>query len=161
MGPFHISRSRGAFSLLEGLALLASVVVAGRLGVSAHQWMWERAQLSNYRATMQDIATTLRATHVKTVAQHQIFELRVDPSERQLQFLVMSKRPRDRVERIERTIWLPDGLEIRDAPRAFRASPTGRLFSATILVLAPAYNRTFRLQTTEAGEVQLYEESTL
>jgi hypothetical protein len=64
-------------------------------------------------------------------------------------------------ETIERTLWLPKGLEISEAPTVLTALPTGRLSAGSIVIIAPVYNRLFRLTTAERGLVHLDEEPTL
>ena len=150
-----------AFSLLDSIGFIAGVVVATWVGAAAHRWMWTEAQLLNYRSTMQALATTVRATQFRAHAQDRTFELRVDASSRRFQLITVMQQPGGSIERVERTIWLPEGLQISEAPEALRALPTGRLSSASIVVLAPAYNRLFRLRTSETEGVELHEEPSL
>ncbi len=141
--------------------LLASIAVVGRLGMSAHQWMWEHVQLSSYRATMRDVATTLQATQLKAMAQRRTFELRIDASQHRVQLVSVVAKPGALLERVERTIWLPDGLEISEAPRVLRVGPLRGFSPSSIVIVAPAHNRLFRLQTSETGYVEWHEEPTL
>ena len=141
--------------------LLVAFAVVIRVGVSAHRWMWEQAQLLSYRAAMQDLTTTVRASQFKAFAQQRMFMLRVDAPRGQFQLVSMAQRPGELIEHVERTMWLPDGLEISEAPTILRVFPSGGLASSSIVVVAPAHNLQFHLQTSETGEVQLHEESTL
>jgi hypothetical protein len=152
---------RRALSLVELTMLLGSVVAVSFFGAAAHRWMWEQAALLSYRTTMNDLTTTVRATQVKALASHQAFELRVDAPRGCLQLVAISNKHGGSIEHVERTIWLPHGLEISDAPAVVRVSPRDATSSTSIVVMAPAYSRLFRIQTNDAGLVQLHEEPTL
>ena len=147
-------------SLVEVAVLIVSAVIISALGSSAHRWLWTQAELLRYRSTMQELSTTVRAMRSRALGQRCTEQLRIDPLRGMLQLTAIRESP-TAYETVERTFWLPKGLQISDAPSAVTALPTGRLSSGSILVAAPSYNRLFRLTTNEDGLVQLHEESTL
>ena len=149
---------RRAFTVSETAILLASLVVVSLLGSSLHRWLWAQAELMRYRATMQDLANTVRAIQFQTPDRRRRLELRVDVSRRRLQVVEVQQTPRGPIEAVRQTMWLPEGLEITDAPAVVSPLSKGR---ASIVVLAPAYNRVFQLTTSRSDGVQLHEEQTL
>ena len=152
---------RGTLSIIEGLLLLAAVVCVSELGLWAHHWMWEQGQLLAGRTTMRDVARTIEVMRFRAAAQHRPFELFIDPSHGRFQLMARRDGPQASVGWVERTIWLPRGLQIVDAPTVLTVSPTGPFPTTSIIVNAPASERRFRLTTNETGIVQLDEESTL
>ena len=147
-------------SRIESAILLASLLIIARIGASTHRWMWEETELAHYRATMQELTRTVRAMHSHALAGRRTIQLHIDTSRGVFQLISVQDKPAP-YEIIERTIWLPEGLQVREAPEALTALPTGRMSPTAIIIDAPSHNRLFRLTTTEAGLVQLNEESTL
>lgn len=150
----------GSIRFSEVLTLIVSFVLVTALGASVHRQMWEAAGLLGYRSVMQELASAVRAMPSRAIAERRTIQLHADAAHGVFQLTVVVGRPM-RYETIERTIWLPKGLEISEAPPVVSASPAGRLSRSSIVVAAPSYNRMFRLTTNEQGLVQLHEESTL
>ena len=159
----HVSRvtnGRGSIRLTEVLTLIASFMIVTALGASVHRQMWEAAELLRYRSTMQELTSTVRAMPSRAIAERRTIQLHANAARGVFQLTAVVEKPA-RYEMIERTMWLPEGLEISEAPTVVSASPAGRLSRSSIVVAAPSYNRLFRLTTDEQGLVQLHEESTL
>ena len=112
---------------------------------------------ASYRTTVQELSDTMRAMRSRAVTQGQGFQLRIDASRGAL-YVASLRGGAHPYDRIERTIWLPEGLRISEAPGAVTVSPTGRMSPATLVIAAPAYQRSFRLTTDAQGLVYLHEE---
>ena len=149
---------RRAFTVSETAMLLASLVVVSLLGSSLHRWLWAQAELMCYRAAMQDVTNTVRSIQFQASDRHRRLELRVDASRRRLQVVEIHQTPGGSIEAVRQTVWLPEGLEVSDAPTVLSLSSDGH---ASLVVLAPAYNRMFQLTTSRSGGVQLREEQAL
>lgn len=149
------------FKLRPWALWLTQVAVA--LGLSAWLAMIILPQLHQamewtaYRSMMQDLSDEVRAMRSRAVVQHQSFQLRIDPLLGAL-YVASLRGGAHPYDRIERTIWLPAGLHISAAPGTVTVSPTGRMSPATLVIAAPAYQRSFRLITDPQGLVHLYEE---
>ena len=151
---------RRAFSLVEIMVLAGSIMLVTQIGVSAHRWMWHQAELVRYRSAMQDVTDTIRAMRVRSLTKRQITQLRIDASRGGLQVVAIQGRWGGHIETVERTLWLPHGLEISDAPAVVTSQPSGALSDASIIVMAPLYQRAFRVTIDHAGQVRLDEEPT-
>ena len=152
--------SRRGFGLISAVILIGSVVAVTTVGRSAHRWMWAQAELLTYRSTMHELSATVRTMRSRALAQRQVVQLRIDRARGMFQLASIRQRPRGYTA-VERTLWLPRGLEISSAPTTLTALPNGRVSSASIEVVAPSCNKVFRRTTTAEGTVQLHEESTL
>jgi hypothetical protein len=139
-----------------GVALL----IAGWLGLSILPQLQGQMALLDYRSTMQDLTGMVQAMPSRALAQRRVMQLRVDASQGAFH-LATTQGKSTFYDTIERTLWLPKGLEISEAPALLTALPTGRLSAGSIVIIAPVYNRLFRLTTTERGLVRLDEEPTL
>ena len=151
---------RRAFSVIEVIVLIGSVVFVTQFGGAVHRWMWTQADLLRYRSTMAELTEVLRAMRQRAVGTHQTAQLRIDARRGGLQVVIIQERRGGRVERVERSLWLPKGLQITDAPDVVTSWPSGTFSPSAILVTAPSYQRAFRLTTTGRGEVRLDEEPT-
>ena len=161
VGLFRILHvGRRGLSLTEGLVLMVGLICIGEIGFAAHRWLWHAAELFSYRATMVELTQTLQAMPSRAATQRRTIQLRVDAPHGAFELAAIEDRPTP-YEMVERTIWLPNGLHISDAPTTLTALPTGQLSSGSIVVTAPSYNRLFRVTTNEHGRVQLHEESML
>ena len=149
---------RRAFTFIETAILLTSIIVVSVIGSSVHRWMWSQAELLRYRAAMQDVTNTVRAVQFQASDRHRRLELRVDASQRRLQVVEIQRTRGRLIETVRETVWLPEGLEITDAPTVLSPLSNGRV---SIVVLAPAYNRVFQLTTSQSDGVQLHEEQAL
>jgi len=145
------------FTLVETAMLLVSLVVISVVGNAAHRWMWDQAQLWVYRSTVQDVASTMRQMRFRALHAKRAFAIRIDSVARRLQLVSIEPKP-DMRESLERTIWLPPGLEIAQAPARLLVSPSGDLPPTSILLEAPVFQRRFRVTTSPTGVVQLHEE---
>ena len=151
---------RGTVRPVEIMVLIVGVGLAILLGASVHRWLWAQAEFLSYRSTMRDLTSAVRAMRFQALAKRRTFQLRVDASQGMFQLASIEGKASP-YEVVERTIWLPKGLQISDAPTTLAIQPSGQLPSASIVVVAPSYNRFFRLTMDEKGLVQLDEESTL
>ena len=143
-------RMRRAFSIAEVVVAIGLLGLLGSLGLQRQA----PATFLQYRSTMTDVAGTLRTMRLVAMHAQRTYVVRLDPSLRRIQ--VVWLRP-GAGEQVVRTIWLPDGLAIREAPAQLLITPTA-VEAASILIDAPAYERAFRLHTGEA--VDLHEEPT-
>ena len=109
---------------------------------------------------MQELAGMLRAMPSHASAHRQPVCLQIDSAQGTFRVGVRQAVPSSYVL-VERTVWLPKGLRISEAPAVITALPTGGLSPADLVVMAPAYGRLFRLTTTAGGTVQVREESIL
>ena len=158
--PFHLPA--GAFHATARLRrVIVVAVLLGICGLGIYRTAQREAELTRYRSTMQELSSTLRAMRAQAIARRRTIQLSLDPAHGAFQ--LMSVRPgRHRsYDTVERTLWLPAGLQILEGPPFLTALPSGRLSAATIVVAAPAYQRVFRLTTRKSGGVQLDEEPTL
>lgn len=146
-----------SFTLMETVILVASIGLVSLIGAKAHRWMWAQAELWSYRMAMQEVAGTVRQMRYRAIHARRTLALRIHPATRRL-VLVAVEPSATGGESVERTLWLPRGLEIAQAPTELSVPPTGLLPSETILVEVPAFQRTFRLLTSPDGVVQLHEE---
>ena len=146
-----------SFTLFETFILVASLGLVSLIGARAHRWMWSQAELWRYRMTMQEVASTVRHMRLRAVNARRTLTMRIDAPARRLQLMAVDAAPLMQ-ESVERTIWLPQGLDIRQAPDQLTASPTGAMPPFSIIVDAPAFQREFQLQTSPSGAVRLHEE---
>ena len=147
-------RQKRAFSLIEVVVIVG---LAGLVGSIAIPRVKRATEFFCYRAVMQDLASTVRLMHARAVNGHQRFTMRIDVAAERLQLVVAGRSPLEG-ESVERTIWLPRGLDITQAPEQLTVLPTGEMLPSVIVVEAPAFQRTFRLRTSPLGAVQLHEE---
>ena len=76
--------------------------------------------------------------------------------------IVSANRSADRrIEMVERTMWLPEGLHMSQAPAVLTSLPSGEVSVGSIIVTAPAYQREFRVTIDGPGKVRCDEDSTL
>jgi hypothetical protein len=143
---------------LAGSAVAILLIIA--MTVQLNRWMQQEGELVRYRAIMRELALTLHAMPSRARVVGDTILLRVDAPRGLFQFSTLRTTPRY-YETVERTIWLPEGLQVIESPAALTVLPTGPLSAASILVAAPAHDRLFRLLTTTQGAVQLHEEPTL
>ena len=146
-----------AFTLFETVILVASIGLVSLIGAKAHRWMWAQAELWGYRMTMQEVASTVRQMRFRAVNARRTFTMRIDAAARRLQLMAVGASPLT-PESVERTIWLPKGLDIMQAPDYLTASPSGVMPPFSIIVEAPAFQREFQLQASPSGAVHLHEE---
>ena len=134
----------------------------GLAGLGIHRAIQKDAELARYRAAAQELASTVRAMRAQAAAKRRTVQLSIDALHGTFQVVSIRRgSSRRSFETLERTFWLPDGLQVSEGPATLTALPNGHLASATIVIVAPAYQRLFRLTTRESGVVQLDEEPTL
>lgn len=143
-----------AFSLIEVVVVVGLVGLVGSIAIPRVK---RATEFLCYRAVMQDIAGTVRLMHTRAINSRQRFTMRIDLAAERLQ-LVVGERSHSESESVVRTIWLPRGLDITQAPEQLTARPSGEMLPSVIVVEAPAFQRTFRLLTGPSGAVQLHEE---
>ena len=141
-------RMRRAFSIAEVVVAVGLLSLLGSLGLHRQA----PATFLQYRSAMTDVAGTLRTMRLVAMHAQRTYAVRVDPALRRIQ--VVWLRP-GAGEQVVRTIWLPDGLAIREAPAQLLITPTA-VEAVSILIDAPAYERAFRLHTGDV--VDLHEE---
>jgi len=146
-----------AQAALRPLVAVTLLLGAGGIGSSVHRQLWEVAQLAGYRASMQDLCEVIRTMRWQTTSSRRTLELHSAPSRRSFQVVALEGRGRI----VQRTIWLPEGLEIVEAPERVIARPGGHLTSGVIIASIPSHNRIFRLTITERGFVECHEEMIL
>ncbi len=134
-------------------------IVLVRLNILWYRQMQMDADLSRYRMAANDVAATIRVMRTRAIAQRRGLELRID-ADHGVFYLSSTPRGRHAYAQLERTIWLPAGLQISEAPPAFSTQPNGTFTSASMMLVAPSYHRLFRLTTSANGMVELYEEPT-
>ena len=148
--------------LLRAAVTLWAVMVCAVLiwlNILWYRQMQIEADLSRYRMAANDIAETMRTMHARAVTQRHGLELRIDAGHGVF-YLSSTPRGRHAYAQLERTIWLPAGLQISEAPSMFLAQPNGTFTPASIMLVAPSYRRLFRLTTNAHGVVELHEEPT-
>ena len=149
-------RRRG-FGLIEVVVIVG---VVGLLGSFTVPRVWRAAEYWRYRAAVDAVVSLVRTLRHHAIVQREPVELRVDAARGMFQLVDLDARM-VRTERVERTVWLPAGLEIADAPASLTVSPSGDVPAASILIMAPAYHLNFRLVTHRTGLVELHEEPSL
>ena len=145
-----------AVTLVETLILIASIGFVSLVGAKAHRWMWAQAELWGYRMTMEDVASTVRHMRYRAVNAKRTFAIRIDAAARRLQLIAMDTSGLVQ-ESVVRTMWLPPGLDILQAPEQLTASPTGAMSQGPIIINAPTFQREFQLQMSPSGAVSLHE----
>ncbi len=143
--------------LLAAIGLTVCSVIAIE-SVSMYRQGHTEQALSEYRMVIYDFANTVRAMRTKAIAQGQPYELRIDPARRTLSVSSLSRGSSDYAA-LDRTIWLPEGLEISEAPLWITAHSNGALTPGSIVITAPVFRRLFRLMISHRGVVELYEET--
>ncbi len=130
---------------IGAVVLLSSVIVP----------RWQAAtEFTCYRVTMGEVSRMVRAMPGLARQQKQRAVLRVDPGSRRLVLVLVAPRR----EAIQRTLWLPKGLEIAETSgEPIRTDAQGALEAGTLVVEAPKFQRAFRLKTAPNGTVELHE----
>ena len=146
-----------SFTLFETVILVASLGLVSLIGARANRWMWSQAELWRYRMTMQELANTVQSMRLRAVNARRTLTMRIDAPARRLQLMAVDAAPLMQ-ESVERTIWLPPGLDIMQAPDRVTALPTGAMSPVSIIVEAPAFQREFQLHMSPSGAVRLHEE---
>ena len=146
-----------------GMRLMATAIglllVCG-VGLSTSRGSGGVRELLQYRSTMQELMETLRTMRVRASATRQWVQLHVDAARGVFQLTTLREESNP-FEVVERTIWLPPGLQVSSAPATVQAPPTGGVSPTVILVEAPTYQRLFRLTMDAAGAVSLHEDPAL
>ena len=152
--------SKAVLRALRVLAIVALIGFTGWAGLRAQRQAQQEADLVRFRTVLDQLTATVRNMPVRAVAKHHPVQLRIDAAGGVFRLSIQQggRRP---YETLEQTIWLPAGLEITESPDQLTAGPNGRLSEGTILLMAPAYNRIFRLTASASGSVRLDEESSL
>lgn len=145
---------RRAFSLIE---IVVVIGVIGLLGSVALPRMRPTMELMRHRSAMQQVASELRMMRFRAMNEQRTFALHIDSDARRLQLVVIELEPTPR-EWVERTIWLPEGLDILEAPERLIVFPSGAMAPASMLAEAHGFSRIFRLTVTANGIVRLNEE---
>ena len=156
----HTRHLKVSAKLWRAVMLAGTVCGALLIALPLRYAVQEETRLLRYRALMESLTGTVRTMRSRAMAEQQIVELRIDASQGVFQLAVVQqgKRP---YEALEQTLWLPEGLQISDAPSVVSAFPTGQLSEAVIVVTAPSYHRRFRLMISQLGMVRLFEETML
>lgn len=150
------TRWRAAGSLQRILWVALLVVLAA----SSREGSWYQAPLLHGRSVIQEVAETIRSMHWRVATSGQPMELRIEAHRGCLQVVTFEGRRRV-VEVIERTLWLPETLNILDAPAVLRIAPGQPHERTTLLLSAPTYSRLFRMIIWPDGRVTIREELVL
>ncbi len=148
-------------SIGEGVVLFVSVALIWWAGAAAHRWMTGQIVLLQDRSVMQDLTTSIRAMRFRAMTQHRMFELRIDPARRSVILITSDEPPGGPIERVERTVWLPEELSITEAPATLQALPDGSLSPASIIITSSVLGIRFHVMTMQTGVVRLNEETSL
>lgn len=148
---------RGLDVALVTLGVGAAVFV----GSSVHRRMWQMAELMRYRAAVRELTQTMQSMRPRAMAQQRTLQLRVDSAQQTFELTAWRGEAAHAYAVVERTIWLPRGLQIAQAPDAIIALPSGEVPPASILITAPAHQRLFRVTARPSGRVEYDEEPTL
>lgn len=103
---------------------------------------------------MTDVAGTLRTMRLVAMHSQRTYAVRTNAALRQVQILWLHPSG---TEQVVRTIWLPEGLAVREAPAQILITPTN-VEPASLLIEAPKFERAFRLHTRPDGSVDFHEE---
>lgn len=149
---------------IGGQAALAAATTAftatlACLVLSGYQQVRTGMGLEHDRLAMADLANAVRAMRAKAMAQRQPHELLIDVDRGVIYISAIPGRQQTYTA-LERTMWLPEGLEVSEAPRGLTAQSNGTLTPTSVVVTAASYRRLFRLTTTAGGMVELHEEPT-
>lgn len=154
--PMHCS----VRPLVKAAQVGAFVLMTALVGASVNGGTRRDAiELLRYRATLQELSDAIHTMHWRALSQRWIVELRVNESRSGFQVVAIEGTPR--MEIIERTMWLPEGLQLLDAPDRFTVDSTGRLPRLSLVLRAASHNLLFRVTVTQEGFVQVREEPTL
>ncbi len=145
---------RRAFSIFE---IVVAIGIVGLLGSVALPRIRPTMELIRYRSAMQVIAAELRIMRFRAMNEQRTFAMRIDRPSGMIQLVSMEMEPVPR-EEIERTIWLPEGLELLEAPERLMIFPSGAMAPASLLAQVPEAGRVFRLTVSSHGIVRLNEE---
>lgn len=147
----------------HGFSVIELVVITGLVGLLGSftvPRVWRAAEYLRYRSAVDAVASLVRVSRHHALMQREPVELRVDAARGMFALVEFDART-IRTERVERTVWLPAGLEVADAPTTLRIPPSGDVPTADIVISAPAYHRNFRIITHRTGSVELHEEPLL
>lgn len=145
----------------EVAILLGSVLLITSVGALAHRWMWRQAELVRYRCATQELARIVSVLQQGTAPRHRTYELRVDAPRGRFQLVAVHQTPSGEIATVERTLWLPEGLQISEAPTVMSPLPTGKLPEASVTLTAPSFQRVFRVTSSHNGRVRCDEEPIL
>ena len=121
----------------------AAFLVAGLTVCGSHPY---DPALLRYRATLQELGRMAWSLPAMAAALRRPMRIIVDAEQGAVRLVALQAGPRQ-LERVEQTIWLPEGLEVQQVTEAFTASPEGWQSPASLTLIAPAYNRLFRVTT--------------
>ena len=141
--------------------LIGGLLFITYVGASAHRWMWRQTELVRYRCAMQDLARIVSGLQQGTGLRHRTYELRVDVLRRRFQLVAIHQTPNGEIATVERTLWLPQGLQISEAPTVVSLLPSGKLSEASLTLTAPSFQRVFRVTSSDNGRVRCDEEPIL
>lgn len=139
------------------IGLVCLVTVIGLLGTTVNRQSKEETDLARHRTLIQEIRDIIRTMPRRALATGSPVELRIDAKRGCFQLVTLVGK-RKVATRIENTIWLPEGLRVLEAPAIITASASGRLSVASVVIVATASNRLFRLTTRPSALVELDEE---
>jgi hypothetical protein len=154
VGRFRVAWPETALRPVVAVAILLGV---GAVGSSVQRQLWEAAQLATYRSSMRELCEVIRTMRWQTTSGRRTLELHSAPERRSFQLVAVDGRGRS----VQRTIWLPEGLEILESTQRVVARPGGRLTPGAIVVSIPSHHRLFRLTITGRGFVECHEEQVL
>lgn len=132
------------------------LTVIGLLGTTVNRQSKEETDLARHRTLIQELSDTIRTMPRRALAAGSPVELRIDAKRGCFQLVTIVGKRKSAV-RVEDTIWLPEGLRVLEAPAKITASSSGQLSAASVVIVATASNRLFRLTTRPPTLVQFDE----
>jgi len=137
--------------LVIGIASLVSSIAIPRIHPTI--------KLMQYRSSMRQVAGELRVMRYRAINEKSTFSLRVDPVLGRVQMVSIHPDPTPS-EKIESTFWMPEGLEIIEAPDHITIFPSGDVTPATILAKIDDPGHIFRIVISPRGMVRMTEKPT-
>ena len=135
------------------------MVLAGPVGASTYQWLQHEAEFVRCRSTMQELSQVVRSLPARAASARRPVQLQVDAN-RGFVRVTTAYEGQPTYGAVQRTLWLPKGLEVVEAPATLTVTPAQPMASASFLLAAPSHNTLFRLRTQD-GIVRLDEEPLL
>lgn len=143
-------------ALKQALEFLLVLLLTAMFGLSLLKTTRADMELLRYRSAVEDVASTLRAMQSHAQGRRLTVQFLVDDQRNVIRVISM-RNPKQGWQTVERTLWLPEGLRILETPKTITFSPAAMPPAASIVLEAPAYNRSFRILLKPGGVVHVYE----
>lgn len=153
-----------AWRAFRAVSAAMMVVLAGPVGASTYQWLQEGLQeeteLTHCRSTMQELSFMVRHLPARAAIARRPVQLLLDADRGMVQVAAVYEGRPQPYDAVLRTMWLPKGLQVLEAPEQITVAPNEMLASTLFLLAAPSHNTVFRL-TLRDGIVRLDEQPLL